>query len=465
MDHGGQDIFLFAALGVHLGFPAAEGTEAEWLGNVMAVVRQVREDAFSNDTSELETRFGVRKDLKKKWSELFGAVSASNTYTQARKIPILTLRKSNSKSKKDDGGAISNKSKNEVAMTKPAAKSSAENYLARPKVLLKRARNNEEKDVPAERAPLSDTADRMNEPFIQDATLGTKKSLPEATVTGEILCDPPQAEKDNETSYLEHGKKKQIEEDVQCDGERAEKRRKQASAAQKRARDADLRGIGDMRLAKKMRQRAEERERREQNEQAAALRARANRWLSRRLRQPKPRLSAMSGASSAASSTGVTETPLPPQRNVQASTSVPAPVALEVALKPRPFKRIGNQCFINATLQALFAPQRVKDILTEIFERRRLQNNYQNLLIPQASAERGFNRPVPGGALDEDLLAITYNVATRTPDHKNMIPNLLWSKYYRGMQESCTEAGLSLWETSSARTFKRNHRTRPEPGW
>ena len=131
----------------------------------------------------------------------------------------------------------------------------------------------------------------------------------------------------------------------------------------------------------------------------------------------------------------------------------------KLARKPRPFQRIGNQCWINATLQALFAPQRVKDILADIYQLKQNECDVRSRLLPTALKDRGYNHPGEENILDEDLLAVTYHVAMTAPDHLPMIPNLLWSKYYRGLQEDASELLMQLLDAdtgspSMARIFE-----------
>ena len=122
---------------------------------------------------------------------------------------------------------------------------------------------------------------------------------------------------------------------------------------------------------------------------------------------------------------------------------------------PRPFYNAmherggGGSCFLNAALQALFAPPPIKEALAQLW--RSMPRHKRENLLRSAMATRplnigGVGRPVDAAAKYEDLAAVTYRLCFADSARVPLHCHLLNDAFYKNEQEDSDEFLRSLLE-------------------
>ena len=118
--------------------------------------------------------------------------------------------------------------------------------------------------------------------------------------------------------------------------------------------------------------------------------------------------------------------------------------------RPRPFFNMLYQCYINASLQALFGIQQVRNRLIELC--RANADRYEESLWRVAISLTDMNRESPYSnktMLDQDRLAVTYCASLVPPRGQPIIPRLFWHKYFRNTQEDAHEFLIRVLDPST----------------
>ena len=141
----------------------------------------------------------------------------------------------------------------------------------------------------------------------------------------------------------------------------------------------------------------------------------------------------------------------PPTAVAAAAAAATAPAAAAAAAAaarpnlPRPFRNVGNSCFVNASVQAAFGLQTWRELLTRMAARRARPMNAPRVPEPlwteegQLAELREPHRLLFPAARPEDLLAATYHVARVPPNQASMLPSALLRRCYHGVQEDACE--------------------------
>ena len=132
--------------------------------------------------------------------------------------------------------------------------------------------------------------------------------------------------------------------------------------------------------------------------------------------------------------------------NVQILTSLPFLTATGTDDKPRPFYNLGNSCFINAALTALFGSATFRRIISQLFhdDEARLRTHLWSTAISISGNHR--EKPHERNFTNENRLAVTYAATLRAPTPtdnvvrgKAIVPYLFTHHYYHGNQEDTNE--------------------------
>ena len=114
--------------------------------------------------------------------------------------------------------------------------------------------------------------------------------------------------------------------------------------------------------------------------------------------------------------------------------------------KPRPFFNLGNSCFINASLTALFGPQAFRNTLSQIFsndEHRLRQHLWATAVSMSGTHQESIAEPA---MTHEERLAVTLAASLRAPTAqdpcvrgRSIIPYLFTKHFYNAEQEDAHE--------------------------
>ena len=114
--------------------------------------------------------------------------------------------------------------------------------------------------------------------------------------------------------------------------------------------------------------------------------------------------------------------------------------------KPRPFFNLGNSCFINAALTALFGPVAFRNVLAQIFEEdeARLRRHLWSTAVSISGTHR--EKVAAPAITHEERLAVTYATSLRAPTDlddvprgRAIIPYLFTHRFYHRNQEDANE--------------------------
>ena len=102
--------------------------------------------------------------------------------------------------------------------------------------------------------------------------------------------------------------------------------------------------------------------------------------------------------------------------------------------KPRAFQNIGLSCWINASLQALFAPPIFKNMLQR---KCNLRATFLAPLLQDAQARQHYlvKFPVRPGFRHEDRLAVMFQMASREPLTQTVVPHLFTDHFYEPISD------------------------------
>ena len=106
--------------------------------------------------------------------------------------------------------------------------------------------------------------------------------------------------------------------------------------------------------------------------------------------------------------------------------------------KPRLHRNLGQSCFINASLTALYGPQRIKSLLYNLYQLR--HDEYNMGLWNVAMSPTGLSRESDYALFtNDDRLAVSYASCFHAPRGQMLVPRLFTNRYYHGQQEDAHE--------------------------
>jgi ubiquitin C-terminal hydrolase len=108
----------------------------------------------------------------------------------------------------------------------------------------------------------------------------------------------------------------------------------------------------------------------------------------------------------------------------------------------------GNSCFINATLQALYALISVRNVVGKL-STGGAQEQQSSSLEDVSSAPRSSGSHLQDRTNDV-LVARTFHASTQSPTDEALSPTLIGRMYYNGQQEDAHEFIMRLLDKESA---------------
>ena len=131
----------------------------------------------------------------------------------------------------------------------------------------------------------------------------------------------------------------------------------------------------------------------------------------------------------------------------------------------RAFANLGNSCFLNASLTAIFSVKRIQVFLRDVWssetpaaDREALEVIALNLVRDQSKRTALFEKP----DTNEQRLAATFMAALTPPQSSSQIPYLFTDLYYAGHQEDAQEFISKLLFSQDLETRLIERRTRIE---
>ena len=150
-----------------------------------------------------------------------------------------------------------------------------------------------------------------------------------------------------------------------------------------------------------------------------------------------------------------------------AASSVPASlsVAAASAQRPRAFRNLGNSCYVNATLIALFGLGSLRRVLRGLWDRTSpsQRDALRAVVLGAEGSEAARPRETDFARCSDDVrLAVIFHVCCEPPRAEPLIPCLLTDRYYRAAQEDAHEflctAFLRSLDGDLARLFRGRQR-------
>ena len=119
---------------------------------------------------------------------------------------------------------------------------------------------------------------------------------------------------------------------------------------------------------------------------------------------------------------------VPPPNNAGAGVSPRRPAATQPDDRPRPFRNLGNTCYMNACLVAFFGPTRLRTCMEEMWGK--LSDDVREQLIALAKLDaKTSGVELPANITVDARLASTYMFSFQQPRGVPQSPNVIYNAY------------------------------------